>query len=187
MAVKHNLQAILAELTHNLTQVKENQFQELVKLILAARHLFLAGAGRSGIAIQAFANRLMHLGLSVSLVGEITSPHSNPGDLLLIGSGSGETPSLVALAKKAQQAGVKIGLLTMDRDSTIAQLAEVVVELPGDSPKLKHHQGQVASIQPMGSAFEQLLFLSFDGLILELMPKLHETNATMFKRHADLE
>ena len=30
--------------------------------------IFLNGAGRSGIAIRAFANRLMHIGFSVSIV-----------------------------------------------------------------------------------------------------------------------
>lgn len=49
--------------------------------------------------IRAFANRLLHLGYSVSLVGEISSPHTKSGDLFLIGSGSGETTSLVNQAK----------------------------------------------------------------------------------------
>lgn len=41
--------------------------------------------------------------------------------------------------------------------------------------------------QPMGSAFEQLAFLTFDGLVLNLMDKNGETNDTMLKRHADFE
>ena len=43
------------------------------------------------------------------------------------------------------------------------------------------------SIQPMGSAFEQMSFLVYDGIILELMDRMNETSDTMFCRHADLE
>ena len=116
--------------------------------------------GRSGVAIRAFTNRLMHLGFSVSNIGEITTPHSAPGDLLIIGSGSGETESLISLAKKAQKGGVEIAVITMDENSTIAKMAKVVVVLPGVSPKLKNKGISITSTQPMGSAFEQMMFLT---------------------------
>lgn len=50
----------------------------------------------------------MHLGFKVSLVGEISSPHSQPGDLLIICSGSGETESLKSLAKKAVEVALRL-------------------------------------------------------------------------------
>ena len=85
---------------------------------------------RAGIAVQAFANRLMHLGFSVSLVGEISSPHSQEGDLLIICLGSGEMGSLKNLATKAKQSGVNIALITMKKNSTIGQLADSILVLP---------------------------------------------------------
>ncbi|MBX4133436.1 hypothetical protein JMI89_07315 [Frischella sp. Ac48] len=45
--------------------------------ITQAKHIFVAGASRSGLMINAFANRLLHLGYSVSIVGEINSPYSH--------------------------------------------------------------------------------------------------------------
>ena len=39
----------------------------------------------------------------------------------------------------------------------------------------------------MGSVFEQLAFLTYDGLVLELMDRSGETSDRMFLRHADLE
>lgn len=185
-AVTGRLRAIVDELARNVGLIDERQLAEAVRDLVAARHVFLAGVGRSGVAISGFANRLLHLGKSVSLVGEITSPHSQPGDLLVVGSGSGETPSLVALARKARAAGLRILLITMDAGSTIAQLADLVVVLPGASPKLRG-AAAVASIQPMGSAFEQLSFLTYDAIVLELMAVLDETTDSMFPRHADLE
>ncbi len=187
MSVKEYTANILQELTNNLQYIKEEQLDNLVNVILQASHIFTAGAGRSGIAIQAFTNRLMHLGLSVSLVGEITNPHTHPGDLLIIGSGSGETESLVAMARKAKKNGMKIALITMDAASSIARMADAVVVLPGVSPKLKNAGMNIISIQPMGSAFEQITFLTYDGIIMELMERMNQTSETMFTRHADLE
>lgn len=187
MSVKAYTAKILSELAGNLDYVKDAQLDRLVDALLGANHIFTAGAGRSGVAMKAFTNRLMHLGLSVSSVGEISNPHTRAGDLLVIGSGSGETESLVAMAKKARKNGVQIALITMDERSSIAQLAEVVVVLPGVSPKLKNAGLEITSIQPMGSAFEQISFLIYDGIVLELMDRMNETSDTMFSRHADLE
>jgi 6-phospho-3-hexuloisomerase len=186
MSVTVRLRAVLDELTRNSVLVDDQQLSRAVGEIAGARHVFLAGAGRSGVAITGFANRLLHLGKSVSVIGEITSPHSQPGDLLVIGSGSGETESLVALARKAHAAGVRIILVTMDGTSTIAQLADVTVVLPGVSPKLRTATA-ITSIQPMGSAFEQIAFLTYDAIILELMDVLNESSDSMFARHANLE
>lgn len=186
MSVKEHLATILHELEDGRQGLDEASLAGLVREVAAARHVFVAGAGRSGVAITGFANRLLHLGKPVSRVGDITSPHSAPGDLLVIGSGSGRTDSLVALAGKAGAARVRIALLTMDAGSPIADLADLVVVLPGSSPKVRGATG-TASVQPMGSAFEQLCFLVYDAVVLELADVLGETGETMFRRHADLE
>ncbi|MDU7007799.1 MAG: SIS domain-containing protein, partial [Enterococcus faecalis] len=118
--------------------------------------------------------------------GEISSPHSKPGDLLIICSGSGETGSLKSLAEKAKQSGIDLALVTMKKESTIGQLADVVLVLPGTT-KEENDRETASFAQPMGSAFEQLAFLTFDGMVLNLMDELGETSETMFKRHADFE
>lgn len=177
---------ILKELSHNAEKINPEEIADFVKQIKAAKHIFLNGAGRSGIAIRAFANRLMHLGFSVSIVGEISSPHSKAGDLLIICSGSGETGSLVSLTKKAKQSGVNLALVTMKRMSTIGHFADTILVLPGTTKEENDHKEDNFS-QPMGSAFEQLAFLTFDGIVLNLMDELGETSEQMFRRHADFE
>ena len=167
---------ILAELTQNGQRIDTNEIAHFVEQIKQANHIFLNGAGRSGIAIRAFANRLMHIGFSVSIVGEISSPHSKPG----------ETDSLKSLAEKAKQSGIDLALVTMKKESTIGQLADVVLVLPGTT-KEENDRETASFAQPMGSAFEQLAFLTFDGMVLNLMDELGETSETMFKRHADFE
>ncbi|KAB7896338.1 SIS domain-containing protein [Rouxiella sp. S1S-2] len=187
MSIRQLTQQILSELTYNSQYIEDAELESLVTAIRQAKHIFLAGAGRSGIGIRGLANRLMHLGFSVSLVGEISSPHTKAGDLLIVASGSGETGSLVSLANKAKSATVSIATVTMDRESSIARLADVVVMLPGVSPKLKNQGIDITSIQPMGSAFEQLCFLVYDAVVLSLMAEMGETSERMFTRHADLE
>lgn len=187
MEIKEYLHRILDELTHNTKYLDNKSLSELVNSIKSANHIYLSGAGRSKLAIQGFTNRLMHLGFSVSQVGEISSPHTGKNDLLIIGSGSGETDSLISLARKAKKENVKIILVTMDSNSTIGKMSDFSVVLPGVSPKLKNENANITSIQPMGSAFEQMSFLVYDSIILELMKQLNETSKTMFERHANLE
>lgn len=181
MSVKNNVEIILDELKQNSQQIDDHYFKDFIKEILNANHIFLLGKGRSGLAISAFANRLMHLGLSVSFVGEISAPHTKPGDLLIIGSGSGETTSLISLAKTAIKEEVKIALLTTNPESTLASLSNSMIVLPGASKLAGESQ------QPMASAFEQLSFIVYDAIVLELMKKLNETSDSMFQRHANFE
>ena len=56
---------ILEELKENARQVDEREIEEMAAAILRAKRVYVAGAGRSGFAARAFANRLMHLGLTV--------------------------------------------------------------------------------------------------------------------------
>lgn len=187
MSVQDNVKTILLELQRNADRLEDADFEALIRDILNAGHIFTSAAGRSKTAVTAFTNRLMHLGRDVSLLGEITCPHTRPGDLLILVSGSGETESLVSAAQKAKKNGVRIALLTMDRKSSIGRIADTVVVLPGVSPKLKNGCSEITSVQPMGSAFEQMAFLALDAVIMELMPLLSETSESMFARHTDLE
>ncbi|NDL62007.1 6-phospho-3-hexuloisomerase [Acerihabitans arboris] len=185
--VKNNVHEILAELNRNAEQIESEGFNKLLDEIITAKRIFLAGSGRSGLVIRAFANRLMHLGLNVNVIGDVTATFAQEGDLLIIGSGSGETQSLVAMSQKAKKNDLRVALITMAPGSTIAHLADAVCILPGASPKVQEEEPQVASIQPMGSGFEQLTLLSYDALIMALMPRLNQTSDSMFMRHANLE
>mgnify|MGYP002799107823 CR=1 FL=1 len=79
MSIKNYTEKILEELKGNASYLEENELQMIVEELLHAGHIFTAGAGRSRLAVQAFTNRLMHLGLPVSHVGEIPAPHTKAG------------------------------------------------------------------------------------------------------------
>jgi len=181
------LSGICEELRQCLAQVAEENVRRAVSAIADAPRVLVAGAGRSGLAVRAFAMRLMHLGKDVFVVGDVTTPAIQEGDLLLIGSGSGRTASLVAAADKAKSLGAKIALFTMDPGSEIAQMADVVVQIPAPSPKADSGVQSAQSIQPMGSLFEQCLFVLLDALIVRLMKRDGVSADEMFTRHANLE
>ena len=87
---------------------------------------------------------------------------------------------------KAAAIGATIYLITIDENSPIAQVAEVVLAIPAPSPKVNRDLG-FRSVQPMGSLFEQSLLLTLDAIVLLLMEKTGKTPESMFTRHANLE
>lgn len=181
--------SILDELRRTLNQISCDEIDSLVREVTGARRVFVAGAGRSGLAMRSFAMRLAQLGLTVHVVGETTSPAVRPGDLLLIGSGSGVTDRLVHYAGKAAEAGARVAAATADPASPAARLADVVVVIPAPTPKSsKEAIGQEQrSGQPMGTLFEQSLGVLLDACVMLLMARLDETGRSMFARHANLE
>ena len=178
-------QTAVDELRDVMTAVDASQMETLAKALSDARSIFTAGAGRSGLAMRGFAMRLMHLGLRVNVIGDVLTTALAGGDLLVVGSGSGSTPTLVTLCEKARSLGGSIALLTTDPESTIARMADVVVTVPAPTPK--RPVGGRSSTQPMASLFEQSLWLLLDASIALLMEGRGETAEQMFARHANLE
>ena len=186
MKIQSYISQILDELGETVGNVCSDSAEKLANAIMAAETIFVAGAGRSGLAMKSFAMRLMHMGFDTYVVGETVTPSITENDVLLIGSGSGSTSSLVASADKAHAIGATICLITIDESSPIGKLAEVVLTIPAPSPKVNRDLG-FRSIQPMGSLFEQSLLLMLDAIVLLLMEKTGKTPESMFTRHANLE
>ena len=182
--VKTGAQSIVRELAAVMERLDGDSCEALCDEILSARRIFLAGAGRSGLAVRAFAMRLMHLGLAAYVCGETTTPGAGEGDLLLIVSGSGETGGLPAAAKRAKSLGCRVALATVRPESTIGSLADCVVSVPAPTPKAAHG---FCSIQPMGALFEQSCLVLLDAVVLRLMERLGADEAAMYARHANRE
>lgn len=177
---------VLEELTHTLKSINTENAEQFVKLIMNADEVFCAGAGRSGFQVKGFAMRLMHMGISSYVVGETCTPNIKENGLLVICSGSGETKSLVNHAQKAKEMGAKLALITINPASTIANMADVVIEISAPSPK-SAKEGEIKSIQPMGSLFEQSEGIFMDISIMMLMERKGLDSDTMFGRHANME
>ncbi|KKK38195.1 6-phospho 3-hexuloisomerase [Mesobacillus campisalis] len=185
MITTQYLDEVVQELTRTIDLISDLEAEELVNKILESNKIFVAGAGRSGFMGKSFVMRMMHMGIDSYIVGETVTANLEPGDLLIIGSGSGETKTLVAVAEKAKNIGGSIAAITISPDSTIGKLADIVVKLPG-TPK-DQSTGNYQTIQPMGSLFEQTMLLFYDALILRIMEKKGLDSNKMYGKHANLE
>lgn len=161
------------------------QVDAFAKRAAEARRIFVAGAGRSGLMGKAFAMRLMHLGLTAHVVGESTTPGIGSGDILVLGSGSGETGSLISMAEKAQRAGASVLLVTIHPGSSIGRLADEIAALPAAAKEAA--ASSAVTVQPMGSLFEQGLLIFYDAVVLRLMELKEMDGPAMYASHANLE
>jgi 6-phospho-3-hexuloisomerase len=182
---------IIREIGETLDKVPLDAVEALSTRILQHPRIFVAGAGRSSLMVKAFCMRLMHLGLITYMVGETVTPSIDAGDLLLIGSGSGETASLVSIANKACQMGASVALITIYPDSAIGRIADQIVEIKASTPKqtgiMNKEAVQPVSVQPMGSLYEQCMLLFLDAVVMDIMREIRISPDIMFQHHANLE
>lgn len=84
--------------------IDQTQLEKMSDMLMRADGytVFVAGAGRSGCAASAFANRLLHLGFRVCRIGEITT---------------------VPVARDA--------VITMQPEGEIGEMADEMIVLPG--------------------------------------------------------
>jgi 6-phospho-3-hexuloisomerase len=181
------LEQILAELRDCVRQVSAESLARAGALIESSSRIFVAGAGRSGLCMRAFAMRLMHLGKTVYVVGETTTPGIAGTDLLVLGSGSGRTTSLCAMAEQARRLGAQVLLFTTDAGSPLARLSDLQVVIPAPSFRVRDEMHDSLSVQPLGTLFEQSMLILCDSLILALMRRTGVSAVRMFAQHANLE
>jgi 6-phospho-3-hexuloisomerase len=182
--VKHTIQADLDEITRVLAGVQPEQAESFINALKAQAAIFLFGKGRSGMVMAMFAMRLMHLGLNVHLIGESTTPAMRAGDLLVIGSGSGETDGCLMAAKKARSLGAAVALLTAIPNSSIASLSNMQVVLPCHS---KAQTPKSGSSMLAGTLFEQSLLVFCDCVCSTLAVELGRDPARIMDLHANIE
>ncbi len=181
-SIDYSLSA-LHELEENVAKVNPGQVESLIRRILSANKIYVAGAGRSRLMLQAFAMRLMHLGFRAYVVGEIATPAVEPGDLVIMGTGSGETESLVVMARKVKKLGVELAVITIYPDSRVGSQADLVLQINGKSGKVATTN---TSVQPGGNLFEQSMLILLDCSIISIA-EMGNIDTSKFKRHANLE
>lgn len=186
METSELIDAILADTGRALHAVDPAQIDAMCAAILLADRLFIAGKGRSGLQMKAFAMRLMHLGFCAHVVDDVTTPAIDAGDLLLIGSSSGRTGSLLRYIDTARETGAALATFTGVVDSPIAAAATTVLRIPATNFKAERPTGP-DSVLVMGSLFEHCLGLLCDLIIIRLKAARGQEEAAMNARHANLE
>lgn len=174
---------IVWELERSADSLSETDIDSLIQKIHSHKRIFVYGTGRSGLMLKAFAMRLMQMGLTSYVVGETTTPSVEKGDLLVVASASGETGSVCMTAKSALKQGAGLAIITSAPESTLGKLQkpDVVIEA---ATKFSTSE---ASVQPLGSLFEQMLLVIFDAISLQMSRETQGGNDEMARRHASLE
>lgn len=179
MTIKDQVEQILAEMRGVFARVAPDATQKLAKEITQARRILVYGAGRTGLALQAFSMRLMHLGLDGHFVGQLAAPPVGKGDLLVCVLSVGKLPTGDALIQTAKGAGARVAVISARPN--LVQNADLVIGLPGQTMA-----DPVTSLLPLGSSFELALTLFCDLTVVELMKQLNRSNDDLAARHANL-
>jgi 6-phospho-3-hexuloisomerase len=179
MSTTQRLETVLTEMRDVFARMQADAVPQLAQEITDARRILIYGAGRNGLVLQAFAMRLMHLGLDGHFVGQLATPPIGKGDLFLTALSVGRLPTGDAHIGSAKGAGARVAVISAR--PALVQGADLVVPLPaqvmGDP---------VTSILPLGSAFELALSLLCDLTVIELMTRLGHSNADLAARHTNL-
>ena len=191
-AVSYSIEAV-DEIREVLKGADPAQTEKLESEVLKAKKILVGGAGSSLLSMKFFAMRLMQFGFPTYLVGEVCTPSIREGDLLILGSISGSTPVILAMAQKAKAAGARIAVITMNEQGTISQMADCVVKVGNDM--IREGAGdpdgwngeEFNSIRPSGNILEIAMAVLLDCVICRLMAKTRQALDVLSRNHANLE
>lgn len=175
------------EISEIQASIPDNEIEKLINKIEKANKIFAAGAGRSLLMLRAFAMRLMHLGFDSYVVGDTITPAFEPGDVLVIGSASGETGNLIEIAKKAKKIGGDLVVLSIFPESTLGKMADGFLRIPAYTDKLPESKENKKNVLPGGSMFEISMLVLLDSMIIPLGEHQNVATNKYFNRHANLE
>lgn len=171
----------LGEIKSILDTVNEDKLLTLSSLLGSAlinqRTIVGLGAGRMGYSLRAFIMRLSHLGFHSCMIGDTSVPRISKGDIVLVNSSSGSTPTIVLYTKQANEAGALVISFTSNKDSEIAKMSDLSITYSLDGK----------SRQFMKTAYEQGTYILFDIITLMLIENLKIDTDVAQHNHSILE
>ena len=176
---------IIEECGRALDAIDADDVLRYIGMIQSAEKVFFVGVGRVLLSLEALAKRYAHLGIRAVIVGEITEPAITPRDVLVVGSGSGETLFPAGIARKAKAAGAKVIHIGSNPSSGLRDVADLFLRIPVESrAKL---EDEIHSRQPMTSLFEQALLLFGDTTAMMMIEDRKIDLDGLWEYHANLE
>ncbi len=191
---------VIADFIINASKaLKKEQVERMINKLVEVYHkrdhkILVMGAGRSGLVGRAFAMRLLHLGYNVYVLGDTIVPRIGRDDIVVAISGSGRTKLIVTAAEAAKQVGATVIAVTSYLDSPLAEIADIVVEVPGRT-KIAREEDYFARqilgihepLAPLGTLFEDTAMVFLDAVVAELMDRLGKTEEDLKAIHANIE
>ncbi|NLI74442.1 MAG: SIS domain-containing protein [Euryarchaeota archaeon] len=161
-----------------LSTIDPTSLDDAVSSILDAETVFIYGVGRSGLIGQAFAVRLVQLGIDVHFVGDMTTPIVSREDVVIIVSNTGETMSAVQSANIVRRVGAKVISITGNPNSKLGHAANIILELSSTKDEYRKKYA------PLGTIFEGAALVLFDSMVSILMEKTGQNETSLRRRHA---
>ncbi|MHA1688961.1 MAG: SIS domain-containing protein, partial [Promethearchaeota archaeon] len=164
---------ISKQVRFNAENINSTHLSNFISLILnineKGNRIFVYGAGRSGFIGRCFAQRLMHLGLNSCFVSDAITHQYTANDALVLISGSGETTSSVAIAKRAKEIGGKLVLLTSNPESTIGKISDINLKIIGKSKDVATVQKTLAPYTSLFDISTLAVLDSIGGVLMEFL------------------
>ncbi len=179
------LEIILEENRCLIKNITGKPAKDFIQKIRNAESIFFSAQGRAGFILRCFCMRLMHLGYSVYFCGETITPAITENDLLIVLSGSGETPSTLEAVRLAKQYKAETYGILGHIDSGIGSLVDHSFLLPGTTKLCR--EGEPESAQMAGSLFEQSAFLVLEAIVLKIYQTQKKDVGNVSSRHAVIE
>jgi 6-phospho-3-hexuloisomerase len=186
---------IVENLNEVIKMLDREAIKHMIQNILEGERVFVMGAGRSGLVAKAFAMRLMHLGFTVYVVGETTTPAVHPQDVVIAISGSGETRSIADLGRIVKDIGSTLITVTSKKESTLGRISDIAMVLPSKTKNdhdaggylEKNMRGDYKNLPPLGTAFEITSLVFLDSVIAQLITLTGASEAELKSRHTNIE
>ncbi len=190
-----SMRLIVDQLNDVIDRLDNEAIKGMLQEILDAERIFLMGAGRSGLVAKAFAMRLMHLGFTVYVVGETTTPAVQEKDVVIAISGSGETRSIANLGKIVKDIGSTLITVTSKEESTLGRISDIAMVLPSKTKNdldaggylERNMRGDYKNLPPLGTAFEITSLVFLDSVIAQLITLTGASEAELKSRHTNIE
>ena len=171
---------------------QKEKFDEFIGMLEKAKAIHVFGVGRSGAVALCFAIRLKHFerdfGHKVWWLGDEVREKIEEGDILIIFSGSGETAEAYFIAKKGKESGASLVLITSYPESSIGELSDLIIRLPGGMEKAKgwkYLEAQVAKNGEFygGGEFELMAYLLQETLIIAIGKYKNISKSAVVREH----
>ena len=175
-----------------LKSVDQSELDAMAQAILDAERVFVSGWGRAGNNIKILSMDCSQIGLKTHVIGDNSCPSMTDRDILIIGSGSGGTKSMILFANQAKGHGSKIGLLVGKRGSELERLADYTVHID-DTVMIGQDycppEGTVTLEEQLmqANAFYPVMQAVCDALTAYCADKLGVTPADMGRNHNNIE
>ena len=176
---------VVDELGEVFRRVPLDNIERALDALEKHQRIFVLGIGREGLGSKAFAMRLTHFGKTVHWGWDDTTPAVTADDLFIMPTGPANIPHLHYIAEQVKRTGATLLVATAMPEGPTAQLADIVLTVPA---RTYGADGDVVdTIQPMGSLFEQSLWIFWDILYLMLVRRTGAQFEDLIARHRNFE